>query len=203
MSIGRSDYKHYQNLGEEGDVVFVTTTCLDFVHAFAEPKVRDLMAASLIDDCRRYATELHAFVVMPHHVHFIIRVPKGKTVFSTVQRIKANSARRILPRLDSETNAKFDEQRGLNQRSFWKVSFRAYGCGSVFWQKVRYIHANPVKAQLCMTSEDYAWSSARYIAGGNWCEESGPDLDRMAIEFGCKDHLDFVTRPSTFGNVEG
>ncbi len=28
-------------------------------------------------------------------------------------------------------------------------------------QKINYIHANPVKARLCSTAEDYKWSSFR------------------------------------------
>jgi hypothetical protein len=29
------------------------------------------------------------------------------------------------------------------------------------WQKINYIHANPVKARLCSSAKDYRWSSFR------------------------------------------
>ncbi|MBX7131508.1 MAG: hypothetical protein K1X67_02405 [Fimbriimonadaceae bacterium] len=44
-------YRHYRNHGAERQWVFVTTTCLDFVHALREPAMRVLMAASLAQVC--------------------------------------------------------------------------------------------------------------------------------------------------------
>ena len=87
-------YRHFRNHGAERQWVFVTTTCLDFVHAFREPAIRDLMAASLIEDLKHYGSTLHAFVVMPHHVHFIAVVPEGKTIGWLMNRVKSNAARR-------------------------------------------------------------------------------------------------------------
>lgn len=39
MASGRSEYKHFQVRGGEGDPIFFTTICLDFVHAFASPEI--------------------------------------------------------------------------------------------------------------------------------------------------------------------
>lgn len=36
----RSGYKHYRNLSEPGDTVFITSTVLDFVYAFTSPNWR-------------------------------------------------------------------------------------------------------------------------------------------------------------------
>ena len=36
----------------------------------------------------------------------------------------------------------------------------------MIWQKINYIHANPVKARLVKTAKAYRWSSARVIYGG-------------------------------------
>ena len=183
MSIGRSEYKHYQVRGREGDPIFFTTTCLDFVHALSARKIRNLMAASLIDHCRFYGAELPVFVVMTHHIHFIARIPKGKTPGWLAQRIKSNSAKRILPKLDAETRAKFDQQRGLNNRSFWRDRYRGYVAGEAFWQKVNYIHNNPAVAGLCASPEEYYWSSARLFVRGRWTEESGLDLNGLVEEY--------------------
>lgn len=200
MAASRSSYKHYENRSASGDVAFFTTTCLDFVHAFADPHIRSLMAASLIQDGSFYGAELHAFVIMPHHIHFIARVPEGKDSSWLAQRIKSNSARRILPQLAQGTLAQFNQQRGLNRRSFWRAGFREFCCGSVFWQKVMYIHNNPVRAGLCNLPEEYFWSSARYFVIGGW-SESG--LDLMAEEYANRSELESATRPSASGDAEG
>lgn len=179
----RYGYAHYRNVAEGGSAVFITTTCLDFVHVFARPRLADLMAASLLADCRFYGVGLSAFVVMPHHVHLLVFLPKDLAVTSFMNRLKANAARRILPNLDDETNAKFGQQRGLNGRTFWQRSFRSFPTaeGDSFWQKVRYIHLNPVRAGLVMRAEDYRWSSARLWEEGRWSEDDGLKIDDSLI----------------------
>ncbi len=159
------------------------------------------MAASLIDDCKFYGAELHAFVVMTHHIHFIARVPAGRTSPWLMQRIKSNSARRILPKLDAQTLSEFDQQRGLDGRSFWQRRFRSYIIRDVFWQKVKYIHENPVRAGLCAAPEDYSWSSAHLFLEGRWDEEHGLDLEGLAERFADRKDLEFgcCTLPTTRG----
>ena len=168
-------YRHYKNVATERQRVFVTTTCLDFVHAFREGEIRDLMAASLIDDLRHYDAPLHAFVIMPHHIHFLAEVPSDRTIGWLMNRIKSNSARRIRPRLSSETIAEFEQQVGLNGRSFWQRSFRSFVIDSdvAFWQKVVYIHDNPVRAGMVESALEFRWSSARMFEDGLWREFGG------------------------------
>jgi REP element-mobilizing transposase RayT len=99
--------------------VFVTATCLDFCHAFRRAEMRTRMARRLVSDHLHYGAELHAYVVMPHHVHFVTRVPAERDISWFVQRVKTNSAKELLPLLTPEELAGFDEQRGLDGRSFW------------------------------------------------------------------------------------
>src|SRR5262245_55028779 len=93
-----SEYKHWKNHAKAGQTTFITTTCLDFVHALAPYKIRDLMVASMLEDCRRTESIVHAFVVMPHHLHLLAHLTTC-SASQLSQRIKSNSARRILPRL--------------------------------------------------------------------------------------------------------
>ena len=175
-----SDYKHWKNHGQPGQSVFVTSTALDFVHAFAPYKLRDLMAASLLDDCRKTSTIVHAFVVMPHHIHFLGFLTTCDSS-NLVQRIKSNSAKRILPLLPQRLQRGFDQQRGLNRRTFWKDGFRGPVVTSAagFQQRIRYTHFNPVKANLCEAPSEYRWSSAWAYEAGLWSEESGLDLSEL------------------------
>ena len=160
--------KHYRNLGRGGETSFVTTTCLDFVPVFADPILADLMAASIAEDCRRANSYLHAFVVMSHHIHFLTTPPEGTPITNLVQRIKANSARRIRPRLSSEREHCFDQQTGLNRHSFWQYSFRSYPVTSPeqFHQKMDYIHTNPSRSRIVTSDTSYRWSSLRFYDAG-------------------------------------
>lgn len=125
------------------------------------------MARRLVSDHLHYGAELHAYVVMPHHVHFVTRVPAERDISWFVQRVKTNSAKELLPLLTPEELAGFDEQRELDGRSFWMRSFRGIQVMSeaMFHQKVWYTHQNPVRAGYSEAAEGYPWSSAAVYAG--------------------------------------
>lgn len=72
-------YKHYRNSAQPGATLFITTTVLDFVHAFRREEMRDAMGYHLARDCKLAAVALHGFVVMPHHVHLVLRLPEKVT----------------------------------------------------------------------------------------------------------------------------
>ena len=54
---------------------------------------------------------------------------------------------------------KFPLTEGSHQ--VWQESFKAIPLWSAFmiWQKINYIHQNPVKARLVKSAKDYRWSS--------------------------------------------
>src|SRR5579885_235041 len=180
----RSDYKHYKNAPGDGRTLFFTSTVLDFVLVFAEPSNADVMAASLLSDLRHYRAELWAFAVMGHHIH-LLAVPHGRSGPELMERIKANSARRILPHLSEELNAQLSIQKGLNKRSLWKRSFRSVPVINkrMFDQKVRYIHMNPVRAGLCVRAQDYRWSSSWLYDAGQFDWDSGIAITDELIRF--------------------
>jgi putative transposase len=173
--------RHYENLVAPCQTGFFTTTTLDFVHAFARPKLRDLMCASLLEDCRRTDTHVHAFVVMPHHFHLVASMSERMTGVDLMRRIKTNSARRIRPLLDETTEREFDQQRGLNRHVFWQDSFRSIVVlgPEMFRQKIRYTHQNPVRSGYCETSDEYRWSSRWAWLDGKYT--LGRHLDAAAL----------------------
>ncbi len=99
--------------------------------------------------------ELGAWVLMPNHLHVILRprldLPK------VISGIKACSAR--------------DANRLLNHTGcpFWaRDCFDRWIRNTVEEQRVtRYIEQNPVRAGLCLAPEDWPWSSANAGAGTN------------------------------------
>ena len=53
--------RHWVNRGEGGECVFLTTTVLDFVHAFEREEVRTVLAKAILRECRRSQVVLHVF----------------------------------------------------------------------------------------------------------------------------------------------
>ena len=81
----------------------------------------------------------------------------------------------MAPLLNQYEQSQLKQQTGLNRRLFWKVSFRGLlvDTEDVFWQKVRYIHENPVRSGYVKGQEDYAWSSGHLYLTGLYDEGTG------------------------------
>lgn len=92
-----------------------------------------------------------------------------------VQRIKTESSYPLLPSLEPFEKSQLEAQAGLNRRKFWMRSFRGIPLKTdrSFWQTIRYVHANPVKAGLVDDAENYRWSSASMFLKQWWHPEDG------------------------------
>jgi REP element-mobilizing transposase RayT len=98
---------------------------------------------------------LHAFVIMPNHVHLLTSpaVPLPKLTKS----LKGITAKRA--------NVIF----GLTGRSFWQdESFDHVVRSEREFEKIRnYIEENPIRAGLARKASDYCWSSAGWATRGS------------------------------------
>ncbi|HEX4374564.1 MAG TPA: transposase, partial [Puia sp.] len=109
----------------------------------------------------------NAFVIMNNHLHIIWQIKSGHKKENvqrdllkfTGQQIKEDMIRNHpLVLKHFEVNAKD------RKYQFWErnsLSIDLYS-EKVFLQKLEYIHANPVKAGLCLLPEEYKYSSAGY-----------------------------------------
>jgi putative transposase len=159
--------------------VFITPTVLDFVQAFAREEPRSAMVDALRKECRRTRSRLYAYVVMPHHIHMLLRLPEQMTQRKFMERFKPASSALVKPLLTEEEIAAFSDQIGLNRNTFWQRSFRGLVVETpkVFSQKVAYIHSNPVRAGYVERPEEYMWSSAPDWASGLYDDYQGLNLD--------------------------
>lgn len=114
----------------------------------AQPEIAVLVVSALVyGQCRLGLFCVHAFVVMPNHVH-VLWTPEA-TLASICRTVKSFSARRancLLGRSgpfwqhESYDHVVRDASEGVRIR--------------------RYIEANPVRAGLAARPEDFPWSSA-------------------------------------------
>jgi putative transposase len=98
--------------------------------------------------------ELHAFVVMPNHVHLLatpaVALPK---LTRSLKGITSKRANQMLGR----TGAPFWQEESYDHLVRTAVEF----------EKIRsYIEENPVRAGLAQSAGDFLWSSAGWPAGG-------------------------------------
>ena len=89
--------------------------------------------------------EMHAFVVMPDHVHVLLTPAPDVSLEKAIQLMKGGFSFRLKSKLDVWERGHFD--RRIKDREGYETC-------------VGYIHANPVKEGIVVEAEEYEFSSA-------------------------------------------
>ncbi len=103
---------------------------------------------------------------MPNHVHAILSVAPEKTIASFLQPWKKTSSYRIKQFYAQELTQYHDlcpEDCPIWQSKFYDFNLES---DKKFFEKLEYMHTNPVSAGLAPTIIDWAWSSARFYEIG-------------------------------------
>ena len=106
---------------------------------------------------QKHESRLICFVVMLDHFHLIVN-PRDGNIKSWIHELKSLSARRLV---EINPPGLFATKEEVNQ--VWQESFKTQRLwrGWMIWQKINYIHNNPLKAGLVDSAGDYPWSSFR------------------------------------------
>ena len=120
--------------------------------AFCRAFLEELQNLKTKRECK-----LIAFVVMPDHIHLIVNPCDGE-IREWTGALKSLSAKRLTKLAPKDF---FLQSDGENQ--VWQESFKDLPLWSnwMIWQKINYIHNNPLKAKLADSAKDYQWSSFR------------------------------------------
>jgi putative transposase len=114
-----------------------------------QPNIADLVEnAFLAFDGQRY--RLHAWTIMPNHVHILISSIAGFTVGGIVSSWKRFTAR--------EANRQLGRVGAFWQDDYWDRFIRNE---EHFFATINYIDNNPVKARLASDASLWPWGSAR------------------------------------------
>ncbi len=150
---------------------FYTATILNWQHLLKEDKFKDISLESLQFCANENRAKLYAFVIMSNHVHLVWQPlhPTTKVKLQhnfmtyTAQKIKGE-LQKCNPNLLKMFNvAAKDRMYQIWERNALSVDLFT---PKVFYQKIEYIHYNPVKAGLCINGEDYHYSSAKFYTTG-------------------------------------
>ena len=89
---------------------------------------------------------------MPNHVHLLARFEEGQLISKAMHSLKSYTAHEI-KKLHPDMGSIWQEE-----------SFDRYIRNEDhYWQTIRYIRENPVKARLSDRAENYEWSSSHTI----------------------------------------
>jgi putative transposase len=128
---------------------FLTFATFQRTRLFVVENYAKLFLKTLYSYNRQGAFCLHAFVVMPEHVHLLITPACDKTLERVVQLIKGGYSH--------EFGLHFGRKREVWQRGFTDHRIRD---GADFDLHREYIHRNPVKRGLVQSATEYRYCSA-------------------------------------------
>ena len=162
---------------DQGALYYVTFQIVNWVDLFTRQVYRDIVIDSLKFCQVNKGLEVYAFVVMSNHIHILLRSGNDK-LSDTIRDFKSHTAKQILLAIETEQESRRDwmlnlfefaaKQHKRNEKyQVWTHENHAeliYSDNFIF-QKINYIHENPVRAGIVENPEDYLYSSARDFAG--------------------------------------
>lgn len=159
---------------------FITATVLDWIPLFIQPTYASIVLDSLAWHHDHARWILFAYVLMPHHLHALLKPQDPLTISDVLQSFGSFTAHTILDRLRAEqrtawlqTFAWRKERDAGKQHQIWQaIQAKNVYSEAFLRQKLAYIHNNPVSKgwQLVEDRAAYAYSSACYYDRG---ERSG------------------------------
>jgi putative transposase len=173
MSV-RMKYKTCKRWNEPGEAHVLTFSCFHRYQLLSRDRTRQWFVDAVERARRRHSFDVWAYVIMPEHVHLILR-PR-QAIYDVSVMLKAIKwpvsirARRYL-----ERNAPIWIRRLADVQPNGKSCFRFWERGGGYDRNVRhdrsiaamieYIHANPVRRELVKKPGEWVWSSARWYDG--------------------------------------
>jgi putative transposase len=155
----------------ESPVVFFTATIFDWKKLLQPEKYKKIIADSLAFLVKENRVKVYAFTLMDNHIHLIWQALPKNTPEQLQRSFLRFTAQQIKFDLQ-EHHPKILEMFYVGAKDrmyqFWErnpLSVDLYS-PSVMYQKLEYIHENPVRAGLCSIPEDYKYSSASFYETG-------------------------------------
>lgn len=152
-----------------GDFRYLSFSCEHELPFFSNPKIADVFVAALLEARTKFLFELFAWVIMPEHVHLLMRSSTQATVETILTFVKNCTAQRVIHRwrrLNAPILPRITKRNG--QIRFW---LKGGGWDdnledlNEVSRKVRYTHLNPVRRGLVRCAEDYRYSSVHWWMG--------------------------------------
>jgi putative transposase len=146
---------------------FITSTIIDWIPIFKEKKYFDILIESIKYNQSTKNLKVFAYVILDNHFHMICRSEK---ISNVIRSIKSYSAKKIIEQLKCDGKYSllkmFEEKKRKDKNvckyQIWQEGFmpKEIADEKMFYQKMHYVHLNPVKAGIVGNPQDYVYSSA-------------------------------------------
>ena len=148
---------------------FYTATISGWQHLLKDATYKQAVISSLQFLVKAGKVKVNAFVIMSNHVHIIWQALGGYRLNEIQTSFKKYTSKEFLRLLKEEDKLNEYEVNAADRKHhFWKRNSLGVELftPAVFYQKLDYIHNNPVNAGLCKFPEEYKYSSALFYETG-------------------------------------
>jgi REP element-mobilizing transposase RayT len=156
------------------EIHFVTFAAVEWIDVFTRKEYRDLLIESLKYCQKEKGLLLHGWCIMSNHVHLIASA-RNENLSDILRDFKKFTSRRIIAAIEKNEHESrkdwmlkiFLEEGNKNIRNktyqVWRQDNQPQELYSpkFFFQKLNYIHNNPVVAGIVEKPEHYLYSSAK------------------------------------------
>jgi len=163
---------------DQNGIYFITCTVVEWIDIFTRSEYRDIVVNSLNHCISAKSLTLYSWVIMSNHIHFIGEVGKesgmsdflrdfkkftSKAIALEIQLINESRKKWLLDKFAFEVKR---SRRGKYHKIWQEGNHAILLDHSIdIWQKINYIHENPLKARIVDEAIAYVYSSARDYNG--------------------------------------
>ena len=158
---------------------FVSFAVVEWLDVFTRNQYKDILIDSLQFCQNEKGMEIYAWCIMTNHVHLVFRSvedQKPEQILGDFKRFTSKAVVEALINnpLESRKEVLLEQFEKAGKRSsnvsksqFWRHDNKPIEVYSnkVIFEKINYIHQNPVEEGLVYRAEEYVYSSAKDYAG--------------------------------------
>lgn len=162
-------------------------TIVEWIDVFSRKEQREIIIQSLKFCIAEKGLNVYAHCIMTNHIHMIVNCNEPFQLKDTIRDFKKFTSKAIISEIENGAESRrewmlelFGKQANLTSKNkkykVWQTGNHAIVLYSerFTWDKVNYIHQNPVKAGFVYKAEDWQYSSA-----SNYADLENVILDRV------------------------
>lgn len=134
-----------------GGVRFITCSCQRRLPLFSNAEIAGLFVDAMVRARRKFGLELFAWVVMPEHIHMLVRPAESVPLGPALHSLKMTVSKRVVPRWVAWRASILDRiADGQGRPRFWQKGGgfdRNVRDDGEFCREVGYIHREPGRAR--------------------------------------------------------
>ncbi len=157
---------------------FITCSVVDWIDVFTRKVYRDIVISSLEYCIKEKGMILFGYVIMSNHIHLIVQSKQGK-LSDLLRDFKKFTSTNILEAMQTVPESRREWMLDLFKKAteshtrnknyqFWQYGNHAEEIFTLhfMWDKLNYIHLNPVRAGIVKKAQHSIYSSASNYVNG-------------------------------------